>query len=125
MDRFEFKEEYFQRIEKAPSLNRFNGVGTIMWGGLVFPIIPNAYVAIRWFTIFFIPVIPLSGYVVTGSFPSGPLNFHGKIGIVNLFKIYGSDARRLLISSFFKTLLYGFLLVVGGVGILYLISLIL
>lgn len=95
--------EYIQKIKRKPILRTLNGCGFRLGGALPYPYINGTRVAVYWITLLFIPIIPLSAYVISGDF-RGPYKFYGKISFANIYRIYGKKSLKLIFSSLFGAL---------------------
>jgi hypothetical protein len=56
--------EHLRPVESPPTLFRFNGIGTALYGHAAYDALTDSYVATQWFCIFWIPVAPVARYRV-------------------------------------------------------------
>jgi hypothetical protein len=92
-------KDLLERIEAAPTLWRINGVGTTMLGSYKDrDISPFYHFSLLYFTVLFVPVIPIGIYLVSPA-SGGRTNFHAKIGFRNFAAVYPGGLTRLLLSS--------------------------
>ncbi len=54
-------------LQKAPGLGRLNGIGTGMYGSADYDAEDDTYVKTRWFSVVFVPLIPLDAWLVRDS----------------------------------------------------------
>lgn len=116
--------EYIQKMKRKPILRTLNGCGFRLGGALPYPYINGTRVAVYWITLLFIPIIPLSAYVISGDF-RGPYKFYGKISFANIYRIYGKKSLKLLFSSLFGAffMISFFLIIISlALGIEYLLG---
>lgn len=112
----------FKPLKKAPALGRTNGMGSGLYGCLRDKRLGKAHIKIHFVSILWIPVIPLSGYVVEGFY--NEFKFYRKISLFSLIKVYKFRVVPLYFSALFEGagLMLMFLaligLVVGGVHLL-------
>ncbi len=67
---------WLEPLKKAPSLHTVNGIGTMLYGHYK-PSPEGLYVATLWFVLVFIPVFPISAYVVRKA-SGNSWNFYAK-----------------------------------------------
>jgi len=70
--------EGVEPIERAPSLYRVNGIGTMLYGRRDFDPTTNSYVATLYFTFLLIPIFPIAAYRVIDE-GGGAYRFLGKV----------------------------------------------
>lgn len=86
------------RISSAPVLRTVNGFGFRLCGTLALPGLKQQHLAAHWFVAFFLPVLPLGLYVVSGNYP-GPYKFYGRVRFRIAVRAYGSRIWWLLASA--------------------------
>src|SRR4051812_36225066 len=58
---------HLRELDDAPPIRRINGCGTILLGWVRDADLAPHFVKVLWLTVFFVPVLPLRGYVVSSS----------------------------------------------------------
>jgi hypothetical protein len=101
--------ERMKPIQSAPALRTVNGVGLRLCGKLMLPGIRDAFISAHWLVIFFLPIVPLGLYVVSGAYPE--YRFHGRLSFSDVSAVYGQRAWWLLASAWIEGA--GILVVVG------------
>lgn len=88
-------QRIMQPIRSAPALFRINGVGPTLLGELRYPYVEPYYIAMQFFTFFFIPLFPLGFYVVKDGGGNSYV-FIGKIRYADLRDYAGPEGMRSL-----------------------------
>jgi hypothetical protein len=88
-------------LATAPTLRTVNGIGFRLSGSLSISGAPDRKISCYWFVLFFLPVIPVRLYVV-----SGPTNcqytFYGSPSFGNVAKVYGNRGLWLYLSAWLE-----------------------
>lgn len=71
---------FVRPINGAPSLFTFNGIGTMLYGRQDFDPSDGTYFATLWFTVLFLPIVPLRQYLVADS-GDGGYAFLGRVPV--------------------------------------------
>ena len=74
-------------ILDPPPLFRFHGVGVVLLGWQFDELLAPYYLRMHWFTVLFVPVIPLGVYLVIDE-ASGELTFAKKLSTSRFHRIY-------------------------------------
>lgn len=69
--------EDLKPIDRAPSLQTVNGIGTMLYGRRSFDATTNSYIATLFFTVVFVPIFPIAAYRVIDA-GGGMYRFLGK-----------------------------------------------
>ena len=121
MERWLQIQPRLKKIVRAPPLRRVNGIGFALLGRK--REIPDSpmYFKGYWFTILFIPIIPICFYVVSGGYPQ--YRFHASMSLFNFIRTYRLGSLFYLLSAILDSVLFliYFILVIGFVyGVVYL-----
>ena len=84
--------EGVQRIDSAPTMYTFNGIGTTLYGRRNYDPHSQSYIATLYFTFIFLPIIPLASYRVKSE-GGGRYHFLGK-GLFESSRVYRPSYRR-------------------------------
>lgn len=101
MNRHELLKARIQPITSAPLLRRGNGCGWTLLGTFHDPALGRIYFKRYFFTLFWVPLIPLSVYLVShptdqaGKEIGDIYRFHGRLSMKDLREIYGQDFKGL------------------------------
>jgi len=101
-------QDGFRAVEILPAMKRVNGVGTILLGWIADPALGDARVKLLWFTILFIPVLPLRAYAVTGD--SSGYCFRGEMSLLAFLRRYRWRVMSYLITALVEAILRAALL---------------
>ncbi len=71
---------FLRPIHSAPSLFTFNGIGTMLYGRQDFDPSDGTYFATLWFTVLFLPIVPLRQYLVADA-GGGAYHFLGRVSV--------------------------------------------
>jgi hypothetical protein len=74
-------------VDKAPTLQTVNGIGTTAYGRRDLDPETGTYVLTQWFTILYIPLIPIASYRVANA-PGGGWYFLGRVPISGIAKAW-------------------------------------
>lgn len=92
----------FQPVGTPPPMSRRNGVGTKLLGRIGDPAIAPARVKLLWFTVFFVPVLPLHAYAVTGG--ASGYYFHGQLSLWGFLRRYRLRVFPYLLTAFIEAI---------------------
>jgi hypothetical protein len=99
-------------------MSRRNGVGTILLGRINDSAIAPARVKLLWFTIFFVPVLPIRAYAVSGGI-SG-YYFHGEMGLWTFLRRYKWRVFPYLLTAIVEAVLTAvFVLTIAALALLF------
>jgi hypothetical protein len=73
--------------KKSPTLQTINGIGATFYGQRDYDKETNSYVTTHWFTILFVPIIPLAAYRVTST-GGNSYSIYGKVPLSAFLKRY-------------------------------------
>ena len=90
----------FKPVLKAPALGRTNGMGSGLYGWLQDKRLERGHIKIHFVSILWLPVLPLSAYVVEGFYDE--FRVYQKINLWNLLKIYKLRVLPLYFTAIFE-----------------------
>ena len=78
---------HLKAIEGTPPLRRMNGFGFGLYGWLNEPSIEPAFIKLYFFSAFWLPIVPLCGYVVARQ--GDGFRFYGNMSLYSICRVYG------------------------------------
>jgi hypothetical protein len=120
MERWDEIKPRLRAVTSPPPLYRMNGIGFALLGRKREIKGSKLYFKGYWLSVFFVPVLPLCFYVVSGGYPE--YRFHAKMSIWNFVRTYKWGSLLYLLSAFFDSVMFFvfffslLFLVAGGVG---------
>ena len=101
-------------------MSRRNGIGTILLGRISDQEIAPARVKLLWFTVFFVPVLPIRAYAVTGGMDG--YYFHGEMGLWAFLRRYKWRVFPYLITMLVEAVLGAVLVITIAVAVMYAVA---
>jgi hypothetical protein len=93
-------------------LRTVNGIGTALLGAYWDKEFAGTYYAMVWFTVLFVPVVPLGIFLVgpgidaTSGKPNGLIRFYGRMPVADFQRLYPGGLARLLGATVVHSLLF-------------------
>ncbi len=104
MERWKEIKPRLNPIQQPPTLYRLNGIGVALLGRKREIAGSRLYFKGYWLTVFFIPILPLCFYLVSGGYPE--YKFHAKMSVWNFIKTYKLGSIIYLFSAFFDSAMF-------------------